>query len=113
MPGGEALVASLAAANMLMRVSAAEELQGWELAGRHPNQKLARQVLFHYGVPDLAIVPGGFFRALIDACAKADPENRLRLSLAFPVLVWTLCAVELLPDGTDRLVALLEREAGT
>lgn len=114
MPAGDGqLLAALAAANLMMRATAQESLLLWEQNGQHPNPTLARQVLWHYGLHLSGIQPAGFFAALIGACAKANPENRLRLSLAFPVLVWTVCAVELLPDGADRLLGLLERKAVT
>jgi hypothetical protein len=57
------------------------------------------------------VKPGGFREALILLCARADEENRLRLSLGFPELVTLVCAVEFLPDGVDRLAKLLGRKA--
>jgi hypothetical protein len=84
----------------------------WESAGL-PDAHLTRQVLYMYGTPDLGVVvePGSFRRCLIDAAARADTENRLRLSLGFPELIATVNAIEYVPDGSDRLVALLEVEA--
>lgn len=97
-----------------MRVTAEAELKAWEAVG-HPDPQLVRQVLYVYGrdVPAAAhaVPPGSFRNSLIDACSRADAENRLRLSLGFPELVATINVVELVQDGVARLVALLERKA--
>ena len=101
------------AAVSYMRRAADVELTMWEAAG-HPDPMLARQVLHMYGVGDMAVRvrPGSFRRSLIDACSRADAENRLRLSLGFPELVATVNVVEHVAKGVDRLVKLLlERKA--
>lgn len=104
---------ALAAAGGYLRSVAQLELEAWELAGGHPNPKLARQVLLEYGVADLgALEPGPFWKAQLQACVLADPENRLRLSQGFPVLVATVGVVEYLSDGVERLVALLKPTKG-
>lgn len=100
---------ALAAAGSYLRSVAQLELEAWELAGGHPNPKLARQVLLEYGVADLgALEPGPFWKAQLRACVLADPENRMRLSQGFPVLVATVGVVEYLSDGVQRLVELLK-----
>jgi hypothetical protein len=104
---------ALAAAGSYLRSMAQLELEAWELAGGHPNPKLARQVLLEYGVADLGALPAGrFWLKLMEACVLADPENRLRLSQGFPVLVATVGVVEYLSDGVERLVALLKPTKG-
>lgn len=98
-----------------MQLTALAELQLWESLRVPPAaEELIRQVMYVYdcGVPYAERVqPGSFRRALIDVCAHADAENRLRLSLGFPELVTIVTLVEHVPDGVDRLVALLERKA--
>lgn len=94
-----------------MRVTAEAELKAWEAVG-HPDPQLVRQVLHVYRSGTAhAVPPGPFRRSLIDTCSRADAENRLRLSLGFPELVATINVLELVRDGVDRLVALLERKA--
>jgi hypothetical protein len=98
-----------------MQLTALAELQLWEaLQMPEQTQMLIRQVMFVYdcGVPYAERVqPGAFRAALIDVCARADAENRLRLSLGFPELVTIVTLVEHVADGVDRLVKLLERKA--
>jgi hypothetical protein len=100
------------AAVQYMRRAAEEELRAWEATGL-PEPQLLRQVLFVYGLGSAAVQvpPGAFRRCLIDACARADADNRLRLSLGFPQLVTIVTLMELVPGATERLVSLLEQEA--
>lgn len=98
-----------------MKLAALAQLQMWEaLQVPEPARILIRQVMFVYdcGVPSPERVkPGAFRAALIDVCARADAENRLRLSLGFPELVTIVTLVEHVADGVARLVELLERKA--
>lgn len=93
-----------------LRDNAEVQLAHWEAHG-HPDPKLAAQVLYVYASGDVSarVQPGSFRRSLIDTVSRADPENRLKLALGFPELIATVCVVESLPDGVDRLVEALKR----
>ena len=51
--------------------------------------------------------PGSFYKALNEATMRADPENRARLSVGFPVTVtaWTIYHQRGLKDLDDWVVA--------
>lgn len=66
----------------------------------------ASHVLWHFRAGDRE--HGSFFTALVDAIAKADPANRLRLAAAFP----GECAAMDVAQNTENGLDLLRRIAG-
>lgn len=63
---------------------------------------LAGYALRHYGY-HAGPEPGSFYKALVETIGRADPQNRARLALSFPVLVGMMAAISDDPNGTGRV----------
>lgn len=70
-------------------------------------KNLARMVLGYFGAAG-GYEPGGFTSLILQACQKADPQNRHRLSLGFPEHVAMMDACV----NTESGVADLQKALG-
>lgn len=68
---------------------------------------IARMVLGHFGAEG-GYEPGGFTSLLLQAYGKADPSNRARLRLGFPVQAEMMDACMNTEHGVAALQKLLE-----
>lgn len=69
----------------------------------HPTA--AHFILHHTGDPGDWYPPGSFYRALIDAALRADPDNLARLAEGFPTLIDTLRTWRRHGPGPLRFIA--------
>lgn len=73
-------------------------------AGTFIDSPTANHVLWVFGAGGLE--PGSFTRTLIDAICKADPTNRIRLTLGFPGHVAAVDLAQTSSTGITTLTAI-------
>lgn len=69
-------------------------------------QDVAEATLWLFGHGDIR--PGSFREALLNAIAKADPGNRMRLAESFPVECAAYTIASESPDGISILLAIAQ-----
>lgn len=70
---------------------------------------VAQAVIWHFGDHELGREPGSFMTRLLSTMSAADSENRGKLALAFPDVMYAFHCVQQEPWGLEWLRSKVKR----